>query len=149
MRCFRARRLGHGAGPWFYSRMDDKVITPVGYCAGWREWTPEQLRMQFDEAMAVMVLRDQEQLRLFKHKYHTTGHATDQEARDCYKEYMIDNCVTLDHKLAERRDHCMACSELTDGYAQVGTLATFVLCDNCRNRVEIAKLFKVTETMYS
>lgn len=76
-------------GRWDWSVRNDDLTWPAGYCAGWKDWTPEGAHVI---GVRVEQLRaDQESKSgLFRAKYHTDGHTTKEEAERCWWEYEID-----------------------------------------------------------
>jgi hypothetical protein len=71
---------------------------------------------------------------------HEEGHATKEEASECYKEYLLDHKLRFS-KMSNQQQRCAVCKEYTEGYAEMDT-SLIVLCDKHRNREEVAKIYK-------
>lgn len=82
----------------------------------------------------------------FKHKYHTNGHATLEEACECYKSYQLDHSLRMDQVTSSTMHKCQVCGTWTQAIATVGPWLHFYLCDDHRNREEVAKLFSIGES---
>lgn len=145
----RQKDLGNGTGGrWDYTRRNDHRIWPKGYCAGWRDLSPEVYGLGED---SVAFKRDQERMEKFRAKYHNDGHATKEEACACYREYLLDQELRLDKQMSGQKRICQVegCNEWTQGMAEVGH-EPFILCDQHRTREEVEKLFgDVGETFSS
>lgn len=78
------------------------------------------------------------------------GHDTPEEAKACYKSYLLDTKLRFDSKLADTLQHCEVCGEWTDGLATIPTTTwQAALCDAHRIREEVEKLFYVGESWES
>jgi len=132
-------------GRWDYTRTHDKKTIPVGYCGGWTwdvdiaHWEKEQPTWHMLEEFRKV--RD-EQMPL-KDRFHTDGHATEEEAQGCYKKYLLDTCLRLDAGEYTRPNECLVCGEWTQKYASVGGLRNFDLCDTHRTRENVEKILTV------
>lgn len=131
MNYYKARQ--REGGRWDYTCMNDGRIWAVGYCAG----KYEDVREAAEPAVAV--------------NYHENGHATPEEARECYKRYLLDTSMVLDARLSQQQRKCEAedCDEWTQGLARIGPMESIVLCDQHRTREKVEKLFSVGESMSS
>lgn len=118
-------------GRWDYTRNN----LPTGYC---REFKP--FDKEFVEKYHISEL-DAEKHNGFSHKYHSDGHNSSDEACDCYKEYQLDHQLQLDHEDKNQQRKCQVCGEWTTKFALLDC-SIFQLCDEHRNREEIAKLYK-------
>lgn len=78
------------------------------------------------------------------------GHETEQEARDCYKRYLLDNRLRLDGDLEHTQKKCefAGCDCWTSRYAEVD-MRMFSLCDEHRTREVVEKFFSVGESISS
>lgn len=118
---------------------------PVGYCAGYREFTekdsflPEQIRTTENEKMLAN-----------KEKYHTEGHDTEEEARLCYKQYLLDNRLRLNPEQTNpsQLNKCRVCGEFCSGYATIGECEMYFLCKEHCNRDEVDKLMRPPGQMW-
>jgi hypothetical protein len=72
------------------------------------------------------------------------GHETAQEARDCYKRFLLDQRLHLDRQMTNQQNRCVAagCDRWTSGYAEVDQ-RIFILCDEHRTREVVESLFTV------
>lgn len=129
--------------------MNDGFVWPLGYCAGWK-WSetfdPKRDWMWGSEDHWQCEKNEAE---THKHKYHTDGHATKEEAYACYKAYMLDNELRLDHIHKNAMYPCLVCKTFTQREATVGPWASFVLCDQHCNREEVEKLYKAGDSWHS
>lgn len=77
------------------------------------------------------------------------GHATADEARAHYKDYMLDH-ARYDAKLSGMQKPCEVCKEWTQFCAKIAfEMELHPLCDRHRNREELSKLVKVGEAWSS
>lgn len=117
---------------------------PIGYCAGWKEMV-DYGTAAWDQMLKESLVRDIEEKRPFKDKFHRDGHATAAEAEACYRQYELDHHLhfeTMPLEKAETLHRCKApeCGEFTAGIAFLGHHRHFYLCDTHRNRVTVEKL---------
>ena len=117
---------------WDYTKMNNGVAYGVGYCCEFREFGPE---MHVSES-------EQEDHRSTSHKHHTDGHATEEDACECYKQYVLDHRLSLSRKMANQQQKCMVCGEWTQLFAQVGKTQLFVLCPEHNNRGTVQSLYE-------
>lgn len=108
---------------WDYTCKRDKQIWPIGYCSGRSAEGPHA------------------------DKYHSDGHASAEEATNCYMLYLLDNELRFDDGEGSRVLHvCQypGCEEFTGGHATVGTgpCAIYSLCEAHRTREAVEVLFK-------
>lgn len=147
----RQRKLSDGsAGQWDYTRRNDDRIWPIGYCAGWRETSEETIRAVYGGRDSASFRKDEALREKFRPKYHSTGHASKEEACDCYREFVLDNRLRLDGRMSHQ-DRCQAegCGDWTQRLAEVDH-QVFPLCDKHCTREEVEKLFgSVGETISS
>lgn len=72
-------------GRWDYTCMRDGNAWPIGYCSSWSK---------IEQGLHLLNLPDGqdhlEKLLPFKDNYHDDGHATQEEAEECYKNYLLD-----------------------------------------------------------
>lgn len=115
---------------------------PVGYCKEYSDpdtWSTRKY-MSDDEAA---------KYKSFKDKYHTHAHSTEEEACNCYKEYMLDHHLSLGHKDSSAQHRCKKCNEWTQGLAGVGAYSLWCLCEKCQTREVISEIYKVGESWES
>jgi len=120
---------------WDYTQRRDGRTWAVGYCRGWDESTREALIEQYGDERAEMFHRAQEERRAHQDRYHKDGHATSEEACECYKQYLLDNRVTLEFGTTKDTQHRCAvegCENWTQKTAMVDH-QTYDLCDEHRN----------------
>jgi hypothetical protein len=75
-------------------------------------------------------------------------HATEQEARECYRRYLLDTRLTLDRE-GTSAHKCLVCGEWTPKFATVGYMYTYPLCDAHRTREEVERRFPVPDQSVS
>lgn len=93
-----------------------------------------------------------EKMEPLKGKFHTDGHATEEEACECYKQYLLDTSLRLmteEPENARQQNRCQVCRKFTACYAQVGPYRLFMLCPEHNTRENVAALLKVGESWES
>lgn len=111
----------------------------TGYCAGWREWEPLKI---YDDAHNEHWKREwQEKILPHKDKYHSDGHATAEEAAECYKQYLLDQRLSMNRKSSNSMRKCGICGEFTQFFAELD-FQLWHLCEAHNNRESIEKLFE-------
>ena len=90
-------------GRYDYTCTIDGHSYPVGYCGGQRA-----LDVQEDELPEEV-----------RSKFHETGHATPEEACECYKQYLIDTSLRFG-TFSNQQFRCRVCEAWTETYAQMG-----------------------------
>ena len=120
---------------WDYTSMNDGHVTPVGYCRPWRDW---------DEATKKLSPTEYERYVADKEKYHDHGHATAQEAANCYRNYILDHGLTLNHKDSNAQHKCEICGEWTQGFAILNNTNLYMLCDLHNNRESVETLYTLS-----
>lgn len=113
-------------------------IHPIGYCAGWHEWTDDEAkRLGFSLESC---LRDQEPLVPHKAKFHIDGHSTSAEAATCYEGYILDTELHFRDN-ADEQKKCIVCDVWTTGRALLGHTFSkvFVLCPAHATRDNVVK----------
>ena len=109
---------------WDYTRRNGDSIHAIGYCSG---------AARGDE-------------------YHEVGHETEGQARECYKQYLLDNELRLEgQELADSRRmcECDGCEVWTGKMAAISPTRSFILCDEHRTREVVSGLFSVGDSMSS
>ena len=138
MNYFEARQR-QSDGRWNYTKMNGNMVQEVGYCCEFREFPPE---MHVSE-------EEQEERRATAHKHHTDGHATEEEACECYKQYVLDHRLSLGRKMANQKQKCVVCGEWTQLFAEVGMAQLYVLCTEHNNRGSVEGLYRATKMCYT
>lgn len=116
-------------GVWDYTCTNDGRTHATGYCAG-----------KYD------VIRNDTDLPHHEN-YHADGHATKDEARSCYKKYLLDHQLRFGTSSVQQ-NKCEICEAWTQGTAVVDT-QMFYLCDEHRTREVVEGLFEVYESCSS
>jgi hypothetical protein len=120
--------------------------SPIGYCAGWKEPPgPEEaaeLDARLGQGFAARIAEGIEEKRPHQAKYHTEGHATAEEACECYHAYELDNelefkSIPNDQAATLHRCEAPDCKEHTAGVAFLGQYNHYYLCDAHRNRENV------------
>lgn len=119
-------------GKWDFTKMNDGVTYGVGYCCEFQEFTPD---MHVSEA-------EQEKHQSMSHKYHTDGHETEEEACECYRQYVLDHRLSLGRTMSSQKQKCRICGEWTQHFAEVYLADIFVLCSEHNNRESVEGLYK-------
>lgn len=136
---YKAAQQRKADGRWDYTSGG----APTGYCHAPND--PAEY-----ERLGIHVSEHELQLwEQFKDKYHTDGHATADEACECYKQFLLDNRLHLDNKQENQQSRCQVCKEFTQGLATVGPYRMFILCDEHRTRETVTELLKVGESWES
>jgi len=135
-------------GSWIYTYNG----VPYGYCREFNEWSDERINQIFGgdkDAYEHFVAP----YRANKDQFHNDGHATKEEALECYKKYTLDFDLRFreDKENANTLNRCQYpdCKEYTSGYANVGAYNMIILCKNHRNRECVSELYEVGESWES
>lgn len=138
--------LKHPAtGKWAYCRNG----VPTGYCDNGRVLTTDQEFLKNacggETAYERYIQPHREAAKAGK--YHDGGHETEEEARECYKQYTLDFNLRFkeDSENASQQHRCRVCNSWTSGYVQIGGYELIILCAEHRNRETVATLFEVGE----
>jgi hypothetical protein len=130
-------------GRWDYTRNS----RPTGYC---REYEP--LKEDGSLFSPEMARNHNERMLPLVGNFHTGGHATEQEACDCYKKYMLDTSLRLtpaEPANASQQNRCKVCDKFTACHAYVGAYQLFVLCPEHQTREHVESLLAVGESWES
>lgn len=134
------KALQRADGKWDYTVTWKDRSLPVGYCAGWTDWGIDIAKMHpAANALAVSL----------KAKYHVHGHETAEDACACYKQYLLDQSLTLGIESDFAQFKCQVCGEWTMLRASVGRWYHFELCPKHNNRESIETLFTIDESWES
>lgn len=118
---------------------------PTGYCGEFTEWGDKEKQM-FGESYANYIIEDQKKYK-FRHKHHTDGHATKEEAQECYKQYLLDNQMhVMNNKNSQHK--CKVCSEWTTQFVTVGESCVMTLCEKHSTREEVEKIYKASSEIW-
>lgn len=132
---------------WDYSVGSDESGVPhaVGYCAGWHDHTPEErqkLTERFGEGFLKSLDREKVAQLPFKEKYHTEGHATANEAIECYHEFLLDQQLRFSDDM-ESQKKCKVCGAWTTHRAYLLGDGAFcgevVLCQKDATRENVSQ----------
>lgn len=120
---------------------------PYGYCKEYKpisvdvNYLPEYWIKEYNEKMSLLI-----------NNFHTTGHSTEEEAQECYKNYLLDVDLQLcleEPVNASQQHKCKICNEWTACYAFVGSYRQFCLCPEHQTKEFVASLLKVGESWES
>lgn len=137
MQHMKARQRQHD-GRWDYTTEWQGRISPIGYCHKF---------IDFDPTRDVVSPEQIEEHRASAHKYHTEGHATAEEAVDCYEEYLLDHYLHEADSQDEQRK-CEVCGTWTTRQMHVRyTIAA--LCPEHATREEMKKRLHHSEVWES
>ena len=120
---------------------------PWGYCC---EYKP--LKEDGTILPAEMARQENEKMEALRGKFHSDGHATEEEACECFKQYLLDTHLRLrteEPDNASQQGKCEVCRKWTACHAQVGAYRMFQLCPEHQTREAVASLFKVGESWES
>lgn len=135
---------------WDYTHTNSLGGYAIGYCAGLTVWDARsilRIGLAQDEADAAKLAAEMNaQNAPFASKYHTDGHATEEEACACHREYQLDRQLTFydDKPDADHQDRCKApeCKAFTSGVAMLGNHRFFALCKDHRTRDVVKALLE-------
>jgi hypothetical protein len=126
-------------GTWSYGAKGSRL----GYCRG---YIPNFVHLDAKSAREWKSKLDQ-----VKHKYHSSGHETPEDALKCFKEYLLDLFVVESELDSELRDQwcSLKCENVTRRVITIDSPIAKVknyrwyLCDDHFNRETIDGLFDV------
>ena len=136
-------------GKWAYCRN----AIPTGYCDNGRHMAMKpEIAVQYGGSIE----RYEEEMKPHREafvagKYHDGGHETEEEAQECYKQYVLDFRLRFqeDRENASQQHRCEVCKAWTSGYVQIGAYRMHMLCAEHRNRDTVATLFDIGESWES
>ncbi len=117
---------------------------PIGYCQEYKD--PDDYPDWLKKCMRQAEI---DRIRSFKDKHHTHGHTTQEEACNCYKEYMLDNYLSVGREDSSSQHKCKKCNEWTQGLAGVGGYHLWNLCEKHQTREIISEFYDVGESWES
>lgn len=112
-------------GRWDYTTNSH----PIGYCSGWTWNETYDPKKEWAYGSEDHWQKSKIKAEASKDKYHTGGHATAEEACECYKNYQLDNHLQLDRKSTNTMHKCKVCGTYTESMASVGFWQLYHLCD--------------------
>ena len=118
---------------WDYTVQWNERITPIGYCRAYKS---------FDTTGIPVSEETQSEYTATAHKHHTDGHATIEEACNCYKQYTLDHRLRLGATMSDQLQRCRVCQEWTDKFAVIGDSCLIVLCPEHNNRETVDSLYE-------
>lgn len=133
-------RQRKGDSRWDYTCRNDDVIYPVGYCSPYRE--PDPKKDWFWNENSIKKYQAEKEF------HHEGGHATAEEAQECYTKYLMDTTLQFGH-YGDIWHKCEVCDELTDGYAQVDHGTIYHLCDAHQTREIVEPKFGTVGEIWS
>lgn len=129
---------------WDYTCMNDHIVWPMGYCEGYKEWW-----IDLKERVGYEARPDEiEKYQTHKDKHHTDGHATAEEACQCYRRYLLDHKTRLGLKWSDSQHRCKVCGEWTQMYAEVDH-TPFELCETHNTQEQLELLFETPGEIWS
>ena len=114
----------------------------VGYCADtfdkqWPEECPEYLKPYMS---AEDYKTEREKHLPFQDKFHADGHATKQDACECYRQFLLDMHVRKVTSTGAMYE-CRVCKTFTPDYVLIGNTIFVVLCKDHQSR-EYYEMFR-------
>lgn len=131
-------------GRYDFTCLNDGKTWAVGYCTKFREWWKSDSIRGFPVSQ-----KEIDAEILFKDKYHIDGHATYEQAGECYKEYLLDHRLKLGRKMTDQKLKCEVCGEWTSLFATLGDSEMWTLCQEHNTREEVEKLFETPSLIIS
>src|SRR5260221_6767726 len=129
---------------WDYTSMNDRVIHPIGYCHAYNPPSPDDWLYQTSKDYW-------DDLAQHKDKFHIDGHATPEEASDCYRQYLLDNRLDFNRRMDVYRP-CQIYCALTNLHVYVDGWSKAILCVQHQNRESVEALWPagvVIQSMHS
>lgn len=121
-------------GNWDYTRN----YRPVGYCRPYEEIDAERYGITEEECAKYQET---------SHKHHDCGHATEEEARECYKQYLLDHNLKF-NVMENQQNKCRVCKAWTQNYVEIGN-NLFILCSDHCDSETIRTLFAAPQESWS
>lgn len=163
MNYYDARQRGSDKR-WDYTCMNDNYIWPIGYCAGLHPFSEKWIRTMWgnlpEEVIQQEILKHKQKydddVAKYGHLYHQDGHASKEEAYECYRNYVLTHNLQIHKKPLnddERHKHrkCGSshdpdkqlhdCKEWTQNLVEVDHWWLIHLCDEHCNLETIRKLY--------
>lgn len=146
-------------GTWGYTSANDGRVHAIGYCAPFHEFSPETIRCIYGDGEDGLA-RYEAYIAPYREaeaagKFHDGGHATKEEACECYKRYLLDFHLRFSEG-PEKPDvlyKCDAtgCEQFTACTGEItGDFGPhWSLCEAHRTREVVEGLLKVGESWHS
>jgi len=129
---------------WDFVRFRDGSGQPWGYCRAFAPFTDKQITEWFISTELIKAHNAR------KHKYHTSGHSTPQEACACYRQFLLDTALRFRDDEPDRfMGRCKVCNEYTNGGAEVDHGDLIVLCKAHRTRDYVERLYPPVGEIWS
>lgn len=112
---------------------------PTGYCGGWRD--PEEYNKKYG-AMGGFSASEIEKTRAHRQNFHEDGHATAEEAEECYLNYQLDFDVRWSEVEPSRKCAVAECAELATWVARMEPFHRFFFCPAHQTRDDLKKAIK-------
>lgn len=138
---YYAARKRQSNGLWDFTCMNDGSVWPVGYCKAFREMAVEDASgfASKDDAARV-VAEHNRKFSPLQANYHAGGHATQEEARACYRKYLLDTRARFSDKPNEEEQRrCAICKAWTQHSGSVDD-QIWPLCQEHQTRDSLEKL---------
>ncbi len=121
MNFYAARQREDGRWEYTCHYQEEGLVSPIGYCRPWEEWEEE-------DRQGILSDEDYANLQFTAHKHHSGGHGTREEAHACYREYLLDHCISFVELVSRRAHACALCGGGTKYWAAVMRIPHFPLC---------------------
>lgn len=121
-------------GRYDFTMTTDDHTSPVGYCRAWREWGDDLKKLSPAAWERYVANRE---------KYHGHGHATPQEAADCYRQYLLDSHLRLMRENPDVQNKCLVCGAWTSHYAALEG-HRYHLCPEHNTREQVEARLTIT-----
>ena len=131
-------------GRWDYTCMNDGRIWPIGYCMPYKEWWIDLKEKIGYETRPEDIAKYQSH----QSQYHADGHATAEEACECYRRYVLDHKVRLNRSWDGGQFRCQVCGEWTQLYADIDHRA-INLCEKHNTQEQVELLFEEIGEIWS
>lgn len=120
---YRARQR-QSDGRWDYtsSNTSNTWCHAEGYCRGWTEYTEDELRetdARLGEGFSERLIAERDRNLAYKERFHKNGHATQEEAVACYRDYVFD-CERREYVSDDTQKPCMECQAWTPNVIEIG-----------------------------
>jgi hypothetical protein len=136
-------------GTWAYTSMNDGEVWAIGYCEPFREWSDESIDSIYGDRGIYDCFF--EPYRATKEKHHEGGHATKEEACECYKQYVLDHKLVYAVPEEDLRECDYPECKLA-GVCEMGIPIgpqRFVLCAHHMSKEHISSLISIGECWHS